>query len=111
MQKERRHYTIRARVTEFLLPPIEDGLVLGRHSPIGHVAVSRALGLLSVTPFEHVQVDDDVIGDVLVRSAILRKITPSQLRDFVLTSIKPFMGSEEIIQLNIDVEINLEKEV
>lgn len=111
MHKEKRHNTIRARATEFLLPPIDDGLVLGRHSPIGHVAVSRALDLLSVTPFEHIPIDDEVISDILVRSAILRKATTSQLRDFVLTSIKPFMGSEEIIQLNIDVEISLEKAI
>ncbi|MBL3601736.1 MAG: hypothetical protein JMN25_18040 [gamma proteobacterium endosymbiont of Lamellibrachia anaximandri] len=110
MQNERRHHTIRARITEFVLPPIDDGLVLGRRSPIGHVAVSRALSLLTTTPFEHVEVDDEVIGDVLVRSAILRKISVDQLREFVLSSIKPIMGADEIIQLNIEVEITLERD-
>jgi hypothetical protein len=110
MRKETRHHSIRARITEFLLPPIDDGLVLGRDSPIGHVAIGRALSLLTVTPFEHVEVDDEVIGDILVRSAILRKISADQLREFVLASIKPLMGPEEIIQLNIEVEIRLEQE-
>lgn len=110
MRQNSRRYTVRARATEFVLPPIDDGLVLGRDSPIGHVAVGRALSLLTVTPFEHVEVDDDVIGDVLVRSAILRKITPAQLRKFVLESIKPIMGPEEIIQLNIEIEVTLDQE-
>ena len=95
---------------EFVLPPIDDGLVLGKNSPIGHVAIGRALDLLTVTPFEHVEVDDDTIGDILIRSAILRKITPEQLRRFVLNHIKPIMGPEEIIQLNIDLEIHIEGE-
>lgn len=106
----RRRSLIRTRVTEFVLPPIDDGLVLGRDSPIGHVAVSQALRLLTVTPFEHVPIDDDVIGDLLVRSAILRKISPDELRSFVITHIKPIMGADEIIQLNIEVEVSLESE-
>lgn len=110
MNKERRHHTIRARVTEFMLPPIDDGLVLGRDSPIGHLAISRALSLLTVIPFERIEIDDDVIGDLLVRKAILRKISQDQLRDFVLKSVKPLMGPEEIIQLRIEVEVVLERE-
>jgi len=51
-----------------------------------------------------------VIGDVLVRSAILRKISADQLREFVLSSVKPIMGDDEIIQLNIEVEITLERD-
>ena len=110
MNKERRHHTIRARVTEFILPPIDDGLVLGRDSPIGHVAISRALSLLTVIPFERIEIDDEIISDLLVRRAILRKISPEQLRDFVMKTIKPLMGSEEIIQLKIEVEVILERE-
>lgn len=101
-------HTIRARATEFVLPPIDDGLVLGRTSPIGHVAVGKALDMLTVTPFEHIEVEDEVISDILVRSAILRKISPDQLRDFVLENIRPMMGADEIVQLNLDVEVQLE---
>ncbi|MFW6322370.1 MAG: hypothetical protein ACOC02_01950 [Guyparkeria sp.] len=101
-------HSIRARATEFVLPPIDDGLVLGRTSPIGHVAVGKALSLLTMTPFEHLEVDDEVIADILVRSAILRKISPDHLREFVLSNIRPIMGSDEIVQLNLEVEVYLE---
>ena len=101
-------HTIRARATEFVLPPIDDGLVLGRRSPIGHVAVGKALNLLTVTPFEHLEVDDEIISDILVRSAILRKISPQQLRDFILKNIRPIMGADEIVQLNLEVEVHIE---
>ncbi|MDO8350883.1 MAG: hypothetical protein Q7S94_06995, partial [Gallionella sp.] len=101
----RKHQSvIRAQLTEFSLPPITDGLVLGRLSPIGHVAVGTALSLLTTTAFEHLAIEDDVIGDVLIRSAILRKTSKEQLINFVLQEIKPVMGAEEIIRLDIKIE-------
>ncbi len=109
MQKIRRSHILRVRLGEFILPPIEDGLVLGRDSPIGPVAVGKALGLLTSTPFEHVPVEEDeVIGDLLVRSAILRKISSSDLVAFVLQEIRPLMGPEEILHLHLDIELQIE---
>lgn len=101
-------HILHARVNEFVLPPIVDGLILGRESPIGHVAVGKALSLLTTTPFEHVPVDDAVIGDVLVRSAIMRKVARDDLIDFVLREIKPIMGPEEILHLHLEIEIRIE---
>jgi hypothetical protein len=81
---EKRQKRLRAHIKEFVLPPITDGLVLGRASPIGHVAVGRALSLLSTTAFEHIEIDDDVISDILIRKAILRKIPAAELKTFIL---------------------------
>ncbi|MBI3903855.1 MAG: hypothetical protein HY306_13095 [Nitrosomonadales bacterium] len=108
MNERKRKSTIRAQLTEFILPPIDDGLVLGRSSPIGHVAVGKALSLLSTTSFDHIPIEDDIIGDILVRTAIMRKISREQLIAFVLNEIKPLMGPEEIIHLDIEVELMLE---
>lgn len=105
LMKEAKRQTIKAQAREFVLPPIVDGLVFGRHSPIGQVAVGKALELLMTTPFEHVPIDDDVIGDVLVRKAILRKIDADTLRRVILDHIKPLMGPEEILHLDLVVEI------
>ncbi|TXI81845.1 PilZ domain-containing protein [Cupriavidus sp. H19C3] len=109
--EKRRQSLLRAHIKEFVLPPISDGLVLGRASPIGHVAVGRALSLLSTTAFEHIEIDDDVISDILVRKAILRKIPPSQLKAFVLEEVKPAMGAEEIIHLSLEIELFLEQKL
>jgi len=99
---------IRAQLSEFSLPPITDGLVLGKLTPIGHVAVGKALSLLTTTAFEHIQIDDDVIGDVLIRTAVLRKTSKQQIINFILQEIKPLMGAEEIIHLDIKIEVFLE---
>jgi hypothetical protein len=106
--KSNRQQTIRIRAREFVLPPIVDGLVLGRLSPIGQVAMGKALALLTTTPFEHVPIEDEVIGDVLVRSAILRKVDAETLRRFILDHVKPLMGPEEILHLDLEVEVGLE---
>lgn len=108
MNTNKRRSIIRAKLAEFVLPPIDDGLVLGKDSPIGHVAIGKALSLLSTTSFDHLAIEDDVIGDVLVRTAIMRKISHEQLIAFVLNEIKPLMGPEEIIHLDIEVELTLE---
>src|SRR4051794_812322 len=105
MGNRKHHSIIRAHLTEFTLPPITDGLVLGRSSPIGHVAVGKALSLLTTVKFEHLYIEDEVISDVLVRSAILRKSSREQLVDFILQEVKPVMGPEEIIHLDLQVEV------
>uniref|UniRef100_E6PRH7 Uncharacterized protein n=1 Tax=mine drainage metagenome TaxID=410659 RepID=E6PRH7_9ZZZZ len=63
--KRTRQHRLRVRISEFRLPPIEDGLVLGNRSPIGHIAVGKALDLLSSTAYEHIPIADDVISDIL----------------------------------------------
>ena len=108
MNHGKRRSIIRAQLTEFVLPPIDDGLVLGKSSPIGHVAVGKALSLLSTTSFDHIPIEDDIIGDILVRTAIMRKTSKDQLIAFVLNEIKPLMGEEEIIHLDLEVELTLE---
>lgn len=110
-QPERRQHSLKARVKEFAIPPIHDGLVLGKHSPIGCAAIRKAIDLLVDTPFEHIELDDEVISDVLVRNKILRRIPQDKLVAFVLKRIKPLMGSDEILHLDLDAEITLEDEV
>jgi hypothetical protein len=105
--KHKQHH-LRARIKEFLLPPIEDGLVLGIRSPIGHVAVGKALTLLSSTHYQHVPIEDDVISDVLIRSAILRKMPMELVVNFILREIKPLMGPEEILHLDLEIALTIE---
>jgi hypothetical protein len=99
---------LKARIREFALPPINDGLVLGCRAPIGCTAMCKALELLVTLPFEHIPVEDEVIGDILVRQAILRKVSKEYLIDFVLHRIKPLMGPEEILHLELTAELLIE---
>ncbi|MEO1766182.1 hypothetical protein [Thiobacter aerophilum] len=101
-------HSISLTISEFLLPPIEDGLVMGARSPIGPLAMSRALALLSTTAYRHLAVEDDVVSGILIREAILRKLDEGELVAVVLRNIKPFMAADEIIHLRLEVSTHIE---
>lgn len=102
-------HSLKARLNEFQIPPIRDGLVLGRDSAIGCVAMRRALDLLISSPFEHIEVEDEVISDILIRQGVLRRVPQHKLIDFVMRRIKPLMGPEEIIHLELNAEVLIEE--
>lgn len=103
-------YTIKARVREFGVPPIHDVLVLGKQSPIGCAAIRKAIEFLVASPFDHIEFQDDVISDLIVRSAIMRRIPKDKLIAFILSQIKPLMAADEILHLDLDVEVGIEGE-
>jgi hypothetical protein len=103
-------YTIKARVREFGVPPIHDVLVLGKQSPIGCAAIRKAIEFLVASPFDHLELKDDVISDIIVRSAIMRRIPKDKLIAFVLSQIKPLMAADEILHLDLEVEVGIEGE-
>ncbi|MBI2382024.1 MAG: hypothetical protein HYV16_14820 [Gammaproteobacteria bacterium] len=102
-------HSLKARMNEFQIPPIRDGLVLGKDSAIGSVAMRRALDLLISAPFEHIELEDEVISDILIRQGILRRVPQHKLIDFVMRRIKPLMGPEEIIHLELNAEVLIEE--
>ena len=102
---------INARVREFTVPPITDGLLIGKEAPIGPAALKKALNLLVPENFEHVEVNDDVIGDVLIKSQILRRVNREGVMNFLMAHVKPFMVSTEILHIQLDTEIAISGEI
>ena len=103
-------HSVKARIREFGVPPIHDVLVLGKQSPIGCAAIRKAIEFLVASPFEHLEIEDDVISDIIVRSAIMRRIPKDKLIAFVVSQIKPLTGEDEILHLDLEVEVALEAE-
>lgn len=95
-------------VREFRIPPINEGLVLGRDAPIGCNAIAKALDLLTSNTFENIAIEDDVISHVIIRRAVLRRLPKERLVEFVLTRVKPLMGPEEVLHLDLEAEVYLE---
>lgn len=102
-----RKINITAQVGEYAIPPLKDMLVLGKQSPIGCIAMRRALELLVKAPFEHIELNDEVISDILVRQPLLRRVSKEELIDFVMTHVKPLMGPEEVLHAEIVVNVAL----
>lgn len=99
---------VHVKVREFQIPPVRHALVLGRKAAIGCYAIRKALHLLMAAPFVHLELEDEVISDLIVRESVLRRFPKEQLIAFVLAKVKPMMGEEEILELEIDTEVLLE---
>lgn len=98
---------ISAQVGEYAIPPLKDLLVLGRQAPIGCIAMRRAIELLIKAPYEHIEIEDDIISDILVRQHLLKRVSRDSLIDFVLTHVKPLMGPDEVMHAEIDIKVFL----
>lgn len=103
----RRKIQIAAQVSEYAIPPLKDMLILGKQSPIGCIAMRRAIELLVKAPFEHIELSDEVISDILVRQPLLRRVSKDELIDFVMTHVKPLMGPEEVLHVELEVNVAL----
>jgi hypothetical protein len=103
------NYSMSVRVNEFTIPPVTDGLVLGKDSPIGFAAITKALSLLIADNMQSVEVNDDVISHIIVRRGILRRVPQDRLVAFVLDRVKPLMCAKEILHLHIKAEVIIEE--
>ena len=100
--------SIRVRLKALEIPPIKDGIVIGCDAAMGGDAMLRTLKLMTNERFERIPVKDSVIQDVIVRTAVLRKLGPERLIEFVIERVKPLMTENELLMLDIEVELMLE---
>ena len=104
-------YSLTAHVSEFGIPPVRDGLVVGKTAPIGFAAINKALKLLIANHFVAIEIeDDDVISHIIVRSAIIRRVPKEKLKTFVIDRIKPLMSPHEVLHLQLEARVTLEDE-
>jgi hypothetical protein len=103
-------YSLSAKVGEFDIPPVTDGLLIGIDSPIGFSAVSSALNFLAGDNFVAIELEDDTVSHLVVRPAILRRIPQEKLIAFALERLKPLMCAREILHLDLKVDVTIEDE-
>ncbi len=105
--------TVRVKCQEFAMPPIRDAIVLGKRSPIGCEAMRRALKILQPTDFEHIELADvdDVVGDILIRTSVLKKVDRDKFVELVLRRFKPMMDATECLHLEIAAEVFSEDQI
>jgi hypothetical protein len=102
---------IRVRVRALEIPPIKDGLVIGSDAAIGGEAMTRTLRLMTNEKFDRILIKDDIVQELIVRSAVLRKVGHDRLVSFVLKRVKPVMAPTELLMLDIAVELVIEDAV
>ncbi len=100
---------IRVRLKALEIPPIKDGIVIGRDAAIGGEAMVRTLRLMTNEKFERFTISkDDTIQDVILRTSVVRKLGKDRVLKFVMDRIRPVMTETELLMLDIDVELVIE---
>jgi hypothetical protein len=100
---------VRVRVKALEIPPVKDGIVIGKAAPIGPEAMMRTLKLMSKEEFVHLSLEkDDIVSDAIVRQSVLRKFKESKLQAFILARIKPLMTATELLILDMEIEVVVE---
>lgn len=103
---------IRVRVKALEIPPIKDGIVIGRDAAIGGEAMTRTLRLMTNEKFERFIIPkDDIIQDVILRSSVVRKLGKERVLKFITDRIKPVMTDSELLMLDIDIELVIEDSI
>ena len=100
---------IRVRIKALEIPPIKDGLVIGKSAPIGIEAMMRTLKLMSADRFVRISIPgDSIVSDAIVRESVVRKLTEKRLRAFILRRVKPLMAENELLMLDMEIEVVVE---
>ncbi len=104
-------FLITAKIKEFSIPPITDGLVIGKDAAIGVNALQKALKLLIPEDFNHIEIQDEVINSMLIRCSIASRLTEKRVVAFLLHQVKPLMMADEILHIQLDTEITITQEL
>ncbi|HNP59364.1 MAG TPA: hypothetical protein PKM72_00920 [Nitrospirales bacterium] len=104
-------FLITAKIKEFSIPPITDGLIIGKDAAIGVSALQKALRLLIPEEFDHIEIQDEVIHSMLIRSSITRRLTQKRVVTFLLDQVKPLMVADDILHIQLDTEITITQEL
>lgn len=100
---------VRVRLKALEIPPIKDGIVIGKSAPMGVEAMMRTLKLMSNERFVHVQVKDGSVQcDAIVRESVVKKLKEEKLSQFIRSRICPFMADNELLMLDMEIEVVVE---
>ncbi|HVW22266.1 MAG TPA: hypothetical protein VHC86_13720 [Opitutaceae bacterium] len=100
---------IRVRIRALEIPPVKDGIVIGKSAPIGVESMLRTLKLMSAERFARIPFPDDgVISDAIVRESVIRKLGQPRLVEFITRRVKPLMAENELLMLDMEIEVVVE---
>ena len=53
----------------------------------------------------------EIVSDLIVREAVVRKLKEDRLRTFILNRIKPLMTANELLMLDMEIEVVIEESI
>lgn len=100
---------VRARFRTYRLPAVKDSLVLGRSAPVAPATALETLKLGGTESYVLLPIADETVAAILIREAVLLKIDPESVIEFVVERIKPAMAATEMLSLDWEIELLVEE--
>jgi hypothetical protein len=107
-------YTINLNFEEIKLPPFQDILILGKHSPQGKIGLGKSFELLVPNGFEIIEINSGVVEAVFINKRILAKMPANKIIEILAAKVFPFVSEGELLKVEFRVMIsysNIEKEI
>lgn len=98
-------YLVNLSFEEISIPPFKDILVLGKSCPQGKLGITHCYQMLCVDEFSIIEMDDEVVGYVLINNKILKRMSKEQIMEILKINVFPYMSNGETIKVNFRVEI------
>ncbi|SNR34248.1 hypothetical protein SAMN06265371_101504 [Lutibacter agarilyticus] len=99
-------YSVSLKFEEIKLPPFEDILVLGKHSPHGKQGISKSFNLLIPNGFEVIDTDHENVSCVFVNKRILVKMPKEKILKILASNVFPYVSEQEIVKVDFKVKIS-----
>lgn len=99
-------YSVSLSFNEIKLPPFEDILVLGKHSPHGKNGISRSFELLIPNGFDVIEVDHENVECVFINKRILSKMPVDRIVKILTEKVFPYITESEIVKVDFKVTIS-----
>jgi hypothetical protein len=100
-------YSVNLSFTEIKLPPFEDILVLGRHSPHGKNGIQKSFEFLVPNGFDVIETSHENVECVFINKRILSKMPKEKILKILTGNVFPFVSEAEIIKVEFRVTISL----
>ncbi|WP_299523587.1 hypothetical protein [uncultured Lutibacter sp.] len=99
-------YIVNLSFEEIKLPPFEEILVLGKHSPHGKQGISKSFDLLIPNGFEIIDSDHENVDCVFVNKRILSKMPKERILKILEANVFPYVSEKEILKVDFKVKIS-----
>ena len=99
-------YTVSLSFNEIKLPPFDDILVLGKHSPHGKNGISKSFELLIPNGFDVIEANHENVECVFINKRILSKMPADKILKILNDKVFPYITESEIIKVDFKVTIS-----
>ena len=107
-----RQVRLALRLREFDLPPIGDGVVIGKRAPIGPVGLFEAIDRMLPGAYELVPVEGHAIAEaVIIHKRRFRLVERERLASILCSHAEPLMTETMVVRVEVDSEVTVNLEI